>query len=143
MKRFWDKVEVKSDSECWNWTACKDRDGYGIININGIPTRAHRYSKEIHGGLDNNYPVVLHTCDNPSCVNPKHLENGTQNDNMKDMTSKLRHRYGSKSYRTTLTEEQAKDIKYSSATTKEMVEKYNVSKYVVYTIRSGKRWPHI
>ena len=26
---FWDKVDIKQDSECWNWLASKTKDGHG------------------------------------------------------------------------------------------------------------------
>lgn len=35
--------------------------------------------------------VVRHTCDNPRCINPRHLLIGTQQDNMNDMLSRGRH----------------------------------------------------
>ena len=91
IKRFWSKVQ-KTDS-CWLWIGGKDKDGYGLFQLNGKQWRSHRFSKLISDGLDNSLPVVMHTCDNPSCVNPAHLVNGTIQDNNLDKYLKGRHRH--------------------------------------------------
>lgn len=90
--RFWEKVDKKSDNECWNWIGAKNKDGYGIFNLNGKNTSAHRalwiiLNSEIELGLQ-----VCHSCDNPSCVNPNHLWLGTDQQNKDDMVKKGRKR---------------------------------------------------
>jgi hypothetical protein len=83
IERFWAKAD-KTDS-CWNWTASKDRDGYGVVWVGpGKSLKAHRVSATL-SGKDMTKPVVRHACHNPSCVNPDHLMTGTQADNIKDM----------------------------------------------------------
>jgi hypothetical protein len=90
MERFWNKVEKTDD--CWNWQGGKDRDGYGHIRVEGKLWQAHRYSTLLDG-RDPIGKVVMHRCDNPSCVNPNHLSLGTQADNVYDMVAKRRHKH--------------------------------------------------
>lgn len=90
-ERFWEKV--KKTSSCWLWKGCHLKAGYGSIKI-GRPSRemvlAHRLSWQLHFGPVPNGKWVLHSCDCPSCVNPKHLWLGTHLDNMSDMKRKGR-----------------------------------------------------
>jgi len=89
--RFWEKVN--KTQTCWLWTACKDSWGYGEFRYKGKNIKASRFSYQLHYGKIPKNKFVLHTCDNPSCVNPGHLWLGTQSDNMKDMAIKKRQLY--------------------------------------------------
>lgn len=85
---FWKKVH-KSD-DCWLWQGAIVRGGYGQFRIGGRAFSSHRFAwSQVFGpipdGLD-----VLHHCDVPRCVNPKHLWTGTHTDNMRDMAAKGR-----------------------------------------------------
>lgn len=87
MQRFWDKVDKTTD--CWNWTGALRKNGYGCVKYNGKTTSAHRIVWLLTYGQ---FPKtnVLHTCDNRKCVNPKHLFEGNQRDNMLDAINKKR-----------------------------------------------------
>ena len=90
IKNFWKHVD-KTASGCWNWTAFKDRDGYGRFWPNSSKAfGAHRFSLLIAGFDLTTGPLVMHHCDNPSCVNPKHLKITTQSENMQDCANKGR-----------------------------------------------------
>ena len=87
MERFWSKVN--KDKDCWEWTAALNENGYGRFYLDGKEYRAHRW---IFIQLNKWEPeVVMHTCDNPSCVNPDHLRGGTIEENNKDRDEKGRH----------------------------------------------------
>ena len=85
--RFWEKVD--KSSECWNWLGVKSK-GYGQIKVNGKHRYAHRISWDLHYGVYLGNLDILHSCDNPSCVNPKHLSLGTHKENMADRDKKGR-----------------------------------------------------
>ena len=81
---FWSKVDIKSESECWEWKGSK-LDGYGRFCIEGSYVLAHRYSWMMNNKMAiSEGRLILHKCDNRSCVNPNHLYCGTPKDNMKD-----------------------------------------------------------
>ncbi|WP_419146536.1 HNH endonuclease signature motif containing protein [Pseudomonas nitroreducens] len=90
--RFWAHVDRKADDDCWEWTGSKDGHGYGTLSAGGgrPPQKAHRIAFEMaHGPIPAGL-VVRHKCDNPGCVNPNHLEVGTQKDNSADMVARGR-----------------------------------------------------
>ena len=90
--RFWRFVSKGSDDDCWMWTGNKLPSGYGLIGVNKRTKYAHRLSYEIAKGPIPDGLIVMHHCDNPSCVNPAHLSVGTYADNNADMMRKGRHK---------------------------------------------------
>jgi hypothetical protein len=88
--RFWSKI-VRHDDGCWSWIGAT-RNGYGVINIRGTVTYAHRLMYELTHGEIQDGRFVLHHCDNPPCSRPDHLYSGTQFQNLADMTSRGRRR---------------------------------------------------
>jgi hypothetical protein len=92
-QRWWEKVHLRDDG-CWEWTASRDKNGYGRFQV-PTPTgqkhiRAHRWG---YGHFIGHVPddlQVCHTCDRPWCVNPVHLWLGTNADNDTDKREKGR-----------------------------------------------------
>lgn len=88
--RFWSYV-LKT-SGCWEWKGATDGHGYGQISRGAeqSPYKAYRLSYEMFHGPIPEGLLVRHKCDNPICVNPDHLEVGTQKDNMQDASRRGR-----------------------------------------------------
>src|ERR1700677_2430863 len=88
--RFWEKVLIVPEHSCWEWIGSIRGDGYGQMSFEGQPKKVHQISWFIHTGK---WPKkwVLHKCDNPKCVRPEHLYEGTPKDNARDMVERKRH----------------------------------------------------
>lgn len=157
INRFWSKVEKKEGDSCWEWIGCKDAHGYGEFptKFRKKHTRGHQMSWIIHFGEIPDGLGVLHRCDNPSCVNPKHLFLGTQADNNRDMNEKGRRRsrflygenhpqHGTNSKFHKLTEDQVKEIRRlkltGEYTLREIAEMFGVTHGVINNICQGRKW---
>lgn len=86
---------VITERECWQWTGFLNTGGYGETSYRGRYCRIHRLAYEllvgpIPGGLD-----ICHSCDNPACWNPAHLEPGTQKRNSREIVERGRNRNAS------------------------------------------------
>lgn len=152
-QRFWKHVDKKGEDECWNWTGGLKGGGYGVLCITSPKTTigAHRYSYELHKGVIPDGLFVCHICNNPSCVNPKHLEVGDQYHNLGYAASLGRMRppkpkIGENCHLAGITNSQAKEIKQMLANGIKgniIAKRFNVSVFVVSNIRTGKSWKHI
>ena len=142
-QRFWRHINRKSLNECWNWTGCCNKDGYGRIYITkGKTNKIHRISWEIHFGKIPNEMCVCHTCDNPQCGNPNHLFLGTRQDNSDDMVLKDRQSKGEDKWCCKLTHDKVKKIRELKGkfTQKEIGKMFNVNYRTISGIHLNKTW---
>lgn len=109
LERF--RSKTRRHGACIEWTAGvrSKKDPYGAFWINGHTVPAHVWIFEQTTGIAAD--VVMHTCDNPRCVNPKHLKAGTVDDNNKDRAIKKRSAIGEDSGRAKLTDEQVQSLR--------------------------------
>lgn len=125
---------------CWPWQAAKSGQGYGRFKLDGKLWSPHRIaaaSKE--GGIPESASyhgyVVMHTCDNPCCCNPAHLQIGTVSENVRDMDRKGRRRSNPTIRHSP---EIIRAIRQSPRSSREVAAQYGISHGYVRQIRRGE-----
>ena len=159
---FWDRVyaHIQKNGSCLEFHGARDDCGYGRINRGGKLVRLHRAVWERDHGPIPDGMVIMHTCDNPPCINPLHLVMGTQTANIKDMWTKdrgarhfgNRHTFG-KHINVGETHGLSKFTNADVVAIKkrlkdgekvvEIAKDFKVSRAAIYHIRRGDRWKHI
>lgn len=135
-------IKLKKIGNCFECTSHRPvRGGYPASLMKGKMKMLHRISYMVFNGKLSSDIVVRHSCDNPKCVNPKHLIAGTNYDNVQDRVKRKRSAYGSSIHTSTLTKTQVRDIFLNrTLSNKEMALKHGVYASNVSRIRSGKQW---
>ncbi len=126
---------------CLLWEGSLRKDGYGQFWYRGQMVRAHRVAWELYYGKPNLH--VLHECDNPRCVNPKHLFLGTDADNHKDKCRKQRQSRGAAHGGAVLTATQVQQIRRSNKTESELGKLYGISASTAGMVRRRQLWRHL
>lgn len=141
---FWARVQKGVDDDCWIWCGpIHKARGYGSASLGGRPTPAHRASWMVHNGVIPADVFVLHRCDNPPCVNPKHLFLGTNQDNYDDRDAKNRVRHGSRHPRAKLTEELVIQIRTSNEKDSVWAKRLGMHSTAIRDARIGKKWKRV
>ena len=143
--------KIEKTSRCWIWNGTKDIKGYGVMKIEKKMYKAHRLVYELFIGSIPKDPInyhgtlVMHKCDNPSCVNPDHLFLGTAADNAhdRDMKGRTARQKGSIHGGSKLTESQVIAIRKDPRIAKEISKDYGVSRQQITGIKLRKAWKHI
>lgn len=157
--RFWAKVDVRGDDECWPWTAGKQTGGYGSIKGPNGTLTAHVLSLEMHTGpAPAKGMYACHGCNNPGCVNPKHLRWDYPKGNHLDAVKSGTHvsppknsvkppvRRGTANNMAKLNESKVIDIReryIAGERAQDLATEFKVSKSTIYQILYRKTWKGI
>lgn len=146
--RFWSKVDVVGEADCWLWRAGVRPDGYGDfkVRLKDHSLGAHRVAYAIFSSgnlsvLDG--LVVRHSCDNRLCCNPFHLSTGTHADNVMDRVRRGRSAIGEGNGRHKLTEPDVRVIRQSGMSISALAEKYGVDRATIRAVLDRRSWRHV
>ena len=131
---------TKPNGECLEWTRCFNTDGYPRAAFDGYANgKVHRVVYELSSGENIDGLVVRHTCDNPRCINPKHLIKGTPRENMMDRNERTGNGWAK------LTKDQVRAIRLLDGKFMkiEIAEMFGVSPQTISSIIRGKHWKHV
>jgi hypothetical protein len=153
-ERFWEKVNKDGPvirpelGPCWLWTGAVNDKGYGEFWLDGGSESAHRVSYELANGPLREGGQSLHRCDNPPCVRPDHLFEGTNLDNVHDRQAKGRPCgvRGEHHHQAKLTEDNVREIRRRLAQghyQTDIASDYGVGQYAIWAISCGKTWSHV
>lgn len=158
LNRFWNKVNKLGPiadgmkTRCWIWTASTYGRGYGqfrgFVEYGSSPS-AHKIIYELINGDTKNGKIIMHSCDNPSCVRPDHLVAGTYKQNMQDMDNKNRRvvREADDNTNSILTSRIVRRIlklyRTGKYTHKQLSRKYHVTETSIWQIFNGISWKSV
>lgn len=141
---FWSKV--KKTENCWLWTGALQNGGYGVFRVGSRLQLAHRVAYKLSCGVPLTQQV-LHTCDVRSCINPGHLYQGTQKQNIRDMFSRKRKsEAGVKNPNHKLNDFQVKFIRTQIILGTPLVnlaQRFQVHASTISRIKSNERWRNV
>ena len=140
------KVAPKNHNGCMEWLGSRNPKGYGQFTVGRFSARASRVAWIIEYG---DLPVdkfVLHKCDNPPCVNPKHLYLGTNSDNMLDKFRRGRQgrtAQGIEKSNAKFTEQDIINIRSDPRKQVVIAKEYKVHPTAIHAIKKGRAWKHV
>lgn len=137
----------QNKDSCWQWNGGLSQKGYGRFKTNGRYIGAHVVSYRLFVGTPSK-GFILHSCDNPACVNPLHLFPGTMKDNTMDMILKGRHNppRGSKHRKAKITEHDVVIIRSlikGGMRNCDLALLYDLPDSAISFIKSRTNWKHV
>lgn len=138
-------VDPNNLDSCIEWSGHINKESRARIRCFGKTDNTARLVWLIHNRKPIGDKHILHTCDNPKCVNPNHLWIGTALDNIKDCNKKKRgnHPSGENHYTSKLTKDDVINIRNSSKSGVSLSKQYNVSVSQISSIRNYKTWKDV
>lgn len=142
IERFWSKVRPNHATGCLEYDGTPNAKGYMAYGADHAQEAAHRYAWMTAYGPIPKGLMVLHSCDNPPCVNPAHLFLGTNRDNMRDMVQKDRAARADRNPNVKLTWDEVQQLRADSETcsVRELARRYGVHHSTAWGVARGKWW---
>ena len=123
---------------CWEWLGVIDKSRPYFV-IKGKKLLVYRVMFDImNENVLQSDEVIRHSCDNPICCNPMHLNRGSQQDNMNDMKERARHGLPHHSVRNI-----KKLLAEGKQTHQEIADLYGTTRENITAINTGRSYSHV
>jgi hypothetical protein len=166
-QRFFAKTKLSDsprpgmETPCLEWMAFRNRDGYGLFQLDKKKVRSHRLAWELERGSIPMGMCVCHRCDNRGCVRIEHLFLGTNEENTADRNAKGRQSRGDFHYSRVRPERMARgeargvgkltednvcsilELHNQGCTGRKLAREFHVSKSMISAIITRKKWSHV
>lgn len=128
---------------CAIWPITDKRNGYAVMKHRGGFIKVYRLMYELFVGPIPKGMSVLHSCDNPACINPAHLRVATHAENMAEMARKGRSARGTRHPCAKLTEDLVREIRTSDETLHQLAARLGMGISALGSVRRRETWRHI
>lgn len=139
--------------DCLRWYLACDPFGHGVVHV-GRDVEGRKRLEKAHRVVYRMFGLVplepgqyvLHSCDNPWCVNIEHLRAGSAKDNMDDKYARGRenHPKGMSHPSAKLTEDIVRWLRSENPViTRDLAESLGVHRQVLFHAKWGKTWKHV
>jgi len=148
IQRIARRIERRGPDECWPWIGRHNHKGRAVLPKSRTDTQyaARILWQIIHGRLPKAL-CVCHHCDNPSCMNMRHLFVGTVLDNNRDMIRKGRSRTpvtaGTGHWKAKLSEPDVyavRELVAAGTADADIAKRFGVSREAIRDIRRNVSW---
>jgi len=136
---FLTKVDVMGPNECWNYTGYCNKEGYGNYTYKGKNVYSHRFSYALFLGPIKN-ECIRHLCNNPSCCNFNHLNDGTKSENNIDMVNCGKQRCQKLLMADVIEIKKMLLVGEKCAT---IAKIFNISEQTISSIKCNRTWKHV
>lgn len=145
-ERFWAKVQ--KGAGCWEWHGYRRPSGHGVFAASrGRRVSAHAFALELSTGVPTPAGMeACHRCDNPPCVNPRHIYYGTRQQNIDDAWARSRCAVGQDRPAAKLRDEQVVEIRERYAageSAKDLASEFSIAVVTLRHIVLGLKWKHL
>jgi hypothetical protein len=135
---------TKRNGSCMEWQGGVNKEGYAACAAYGLFS-SQLLHREVFALTKGGRPsVVMHACDNPVCINPKHLFAGSPEANVLDKVLKNRQARGAKNGNAKLTQAQVDQIRLMRnvhlCTYKQIENRFDISRATVWRVLSKTNW---
>lgn len=130
-----------TETGCWEWAGRLDKKGYGVLALREKrQVFAHRTAYSVWVGDLVDGLSICHRCDNPKCINPEHLWQGSTLENLQDMTVKER---GNTRKLTAADVVEIRERRENRESMNDLAKEFGVHESTIRNAVKGRTWKHV